>query len=65
MGFNTQSIVGLAVGLIVAAAIVPSAIVSITNTTAWAGAPSAVITLVPVIGIVAVVALVLMMLRRR
>lgn len=65
MEFNPGSIVGLAVGLIVAAAILPTAVVSITNTTAWEGAPTAVITLVPVLGIIAVVAIVLMMLRRR
>lgn len=60
------AIVGLAVALYVAASILPSAIVQITNATNWAGAPTAVITLgTTVVGIVAVVALIMMLLRRK
>lgn len=63
--FATQKIIGLAVGLTVASAVLPSAIISISDVDNWTGAPSAVLTLVPVIGIIAVVALILMVLRRR
>lgn len=59
-------IVAIGVGLYVAAAVIPDAIVDITNTTLWAGAPPAVITLgTTVLGIVAVVALVLLFLKDR
>lgn len=63
-GIGVGKIIGLSVALIVAAAIIPEAVVDITNTTLWTGAPTAVLTLVPVIGIVVVVALLLMVLRR-
>lgn len=63
--FATGKIIGLAVGLIVAGAVLPSAVVSISDTSNWTGAPAAVLTLVPIIGVVAVVALLLMILRRR
>lgn len=54
-----MKIVGLAVGLIVASAVIPSAIVDITNSTLWSGAPTVVITLgTTVVGIIAVVALI-------
>lgn len=62
---SVTALIGLAVGLIVASAIIPTAVVDITNTTLWTGAPTAVLTLVPVIGIVAVVAILLMLLRNR
>lgn len=60
-----MAIVGLAVGLYVAAAILPDAIVDITNSTNWTGAPTVVITLgTTVVGIIAVVALILLILNR-
>lgn len=57
-------VISLAIGLYVAAAVLPSAIVDITNSTKWSGAPTAVITLLPIIGIVGVVALILLILRK-
>lgn len=54
---DVGKIIGLAIGLLVAAAILPTAIVTISNTTAggpWDGASSTILTLVPVIGIVVV-----------
>lgn len=59
------AIVGLVVGLYVAAELFPDALVSVTCSTSYAGAPSAVITLSTlVLGIVAVVALILIIIRR-
>lgn len=59
-----MAIVGLSVGLYVAAAILPQAIVNITSSTNWTGAPSVVITLATtVVGIVAVVALIMLVLK--
>lgn len=60
-----NKIIGISIALIVASAVLPSAIVGITNTTIWAGAPTSVITMVPVIGIVAVVAILIALLRRK
>lgn len=60
-----MAIVGLAVGLYVAAAVLPGAVVSITNATNWEGAPTVVITLgTTVVGIIAVVALIMIVLKR-
>lgn len=56
-------IVAIVLGLTVAAAILPQAVIDITNTTKWTGSPAAVTTIVPVIGIVAVVALIMIVLR--
>lgn len=62
---DISKIVGLAVGLYAAAAILPTAIVEITNSTNWAGAPTPIITLgTTVVGIVAVTAFILMLLRQ-
>lgn len=59
------AIISLVVGLFVAAALFPDAIVAITNATLYTGAPAAVITLATtVVGIIAVVALILILLRR-
>ena len=62
---NINAIIGLAVGLFVAAAILPGAIVAISNTTAYEGAPATVLIIVPILGVVAAVAVLLMILRRR
>lgn len=60
-----MGIISLAVGLFVAAAVLPTAIVNMTDTSNWTGAPAAVITLgTTVVGIVSVVALILILLRR-
>lgn len=60
-----MAIVGLVVGLYVASSLFPDAIVGVTNSTLYAGAPTAVVTLATVVlGIVAVVALILIILRR-
>lgn len=60
------ALISVAVGLYVLGAIFPDAIVSVTNSTAYTGAPAAVITLATtVVGIVAVVAVILILLRRR
>lgn len=59
------AIIGISIALIVAAAILPTAVVDITNTTKWTGAPTAVLTLVPIIGVVAIVAVLLMLVRSR
>lgn len=63
---NVMAIVGLAIGLIVAAAVLPTAIVTMSNETEWDGAPASVITLATVVvPIVAVAALVMLILRKR
>lgn len=51
---DVGKIIGLCIGLFVAAAILPTAVITITNTTNWDGASSTILTLVPVIGIVVV-----------
>lgn len=59
LGGKMYGIVGLAVGLVVAAAVLPDAIIDITNSSLWTGAPAVVITLgTTVVGIIAVVALI-------
>lgn len=59
-----MAIVGLSVGLYVAASILPQAIIDITNSTNWTGAPSVVITLATVVvGIVSIVALIMIVLK--
>lgn len=63
MGF-TNKIIPLAIGLLVASAILPGAVVAITNTTLWEGAPTSVITLIPVLGIVVIAGLAMMLLRK-
>lgn len=56
---NMMKIIGLAIGLTVASALVPDAIVELTNSSLWSGAPTAVVTLgTVVLGIIAVVALI-------
>lgn len=60
---DMNKIIGLALGLIVAAAVLPTAVIMFTNTTAWEGSPDAVITLVPVVAIIAVVALVVIIVK--
>lgn len=60
---NIKSITMLAIGMLVAAYVLPNAVVQLTNTTLWTGAPSAVLSIVPVLGIVAVVALLIMIIR--
>lgn len=60
---DLNKIIALSLGLIVAACILPTAVVMITNATAWAGSPDAVITLLPVIGIIAVIALIVMVVK--
>lgn len=60
-----SGIISISIALIVASAILPTAIVDITNTTLWEGAPAAVLTMVPVVGIVALVAILLALLRRK
>lgn len=58
-------LVGLGVGLYVASALIPGAIVAITCSTSYAGAPTVVITLATtVVGIVAVAALIMFLLNR-
>lgn len=57
-------IVGLSVGLYVAAAVLPDAIIEITNSSTWTGAPTVVTTLATtVVGIVAIVSLILLVLK--
>lgn len=51
---DVGKIIGLAVGLLVAAAILPTAVVTITNTTLWTGVDATTLLLIPVIGIVVV-----------
>lgn len=51
---DVGKIIGLAVGLLVAAAVLPTAVVTITNTTNWAGVDATTLLLIPVIGIVVV-----------
>lgn len=64
IGGIMMAIIGLSVGLYVAAAVLPEAIVNITNTANWSGAPSVVITLgTTVVGIVSVVALIMIVLK--
>lgn len=59
------AIISLVVGLYVASALFPDAIVAITNSTLYTGAPTAVTTLATtVLGIVAVVSLILIIMRR-
>lgn len=60
---NIKSITMLAIGMLVAAYVLPNAVVQLTNVTLWTGAPSAVLSIVPVLGIVAVVALLIMIIR--
>lgn len=48
---NMMWIIGLVVGLTIAAALLPDAIVDITNVTLWDGAPASVIAIVPILGI--------------
>lgn len=57
-GINMMWIIGLVVGLTVAAALLPDAVVDITNTTLWTGAPASVIAIVPILGIGVIAALV-------
>lgn len=63
-GGFAAAIIMLSIGLYVAASILPGAVVDITNTTKWSGAPASVLTLVPIIGIIAVVAVILLVLRK-
>lgn len=58
-----NKIIGISLGLIVAACVLPTAVVMVTNETAWAGSPAAVLTLLPVVGIIAVIALVVIVVR--
>lgn len=58
---NVSKIIGISIGLFVAAAILPTAILTLGNTTAggpWDGASATTLTLVGVIGLVAVAGLV-------
>lgn len=58
---DAGKIIGIAIGLFVAAAILPTAILGLANTTTggpWTGASTTILTLVPIIGVVAVAGLV-------
>lgn len=55
----TNWIIGITIALTIAAALLPTAIVGITDADNWTGAPSAVLTMVPIIGIAVIAALVL------
>lgn len=57
-------LIGISIALIVAAAVLPTAIVDITNTTKYSGAPAAVLTLVPIIGVVVIAAICFMLYKR-
>lgn len=57
-------LIGISIALIVAAAILPTAIVDITNTTKYTGAPAAVLTLVPILGIVVIAAIAFMLYKK-
>lgn len=57
-------LIGVSIALIVAAAILPTAIVDITNTTKFSGAPAAVLTLVPILGIVVIASIAFMLYKR-
>ena len=64
MGGLLVGIVGLVVGIYVAAALLPDAVVDISNATLWEGAPAAVITLGSTItGIICVVAFIMILLK--
>lgn len=54
---NMMWIIGLVVALVIAAALLPSAVVDITNTTKWSGAPTSVLAIVPILGVGVVAAL--------
>lgn len=56
------TLIMLSIGLTVGAAVLPQAIVDISNTTKYTGAPTAVTTLVPVLGVVAIAAVLLVLL---
>lgn len=59
-----MAILGLSIGLYVAASILPTAIINITTASVWTGAPAVVQTLATVVvGIVAIVALIMLILR--
>lgn len=59
-----MALVGLSVGLYVAASILPSAIIEITNSSTWTGAPTVVVTLATtVVGIISIVALIMLILK--
>lgn len=62
----TDKIVGLVIGLTVAGAMLPSAIVSLSNSTLYSGADAGVITLATVVlPTIAVIAVVLIVLKAR
>lgn len=61
-----MSIIGIAIALIVASAVLPTALVTMSNETLFEGADSTVVTLATlVVPIVAVASLVMILLRRR
>lgn len=55
------TLIFISIGLSVGAAVLPQAIVDISNTTKYTGAPTAVTTLVPVLGVVAIAAVLLVL----
>lgn len=57
-------LIGISIALIVASAILPTAIVDITNTTSYTGAPAAVLTLVPILGIIVIASIAFMLYRK-
>lgn len=55
------TLIMLSIALTVGAAVLPQAIIDISNTTKYTGAPTAVTTLVPVLGVVAIAAVLLIL----